>query len=143
MNAVDLWQRVIKADDGCWLWVGALFAGGYGCVFIGGRVRSTHRVAWELVNGPIPAGLMILHRCDVRRCINPAHLFSGTAADNAHDRDAKGRTARGENAGPAKVSDAQANEIRRRYIYGQGGALAREFGISGAAVSQIVLGQTH
>jgi hypothetical protein len=91
------WNKVLKTDD-CWLWTGALNApegtrsGGYGVV---GTTRPktalAHRVAWELVNGPIPAGMVVAHRCDNRRCVNPAHLFIGTQKDNVHDMLAKGR----------------------------------------------------
>ena len=82
--------------ESCWLWVGAKDTGGYGliCDRIGreGNV-STHRLAWELKNGPIPFGLCVLHRCDIRNCVNPAHLFLGTIADNNRDCVAKGRSA--------------------------------------------------
>jgi hypothetical protein len=72
--------------SGCWLWEGYVRSG-YGRL----RGKSVHRLAWEEVNGPIPAGLSICHRCDVRLCCNPEHLFLGTNADNNRDMSAKGR----------------------------------------------------
>jgi hypothetical protein len=57
-------------------------------------------VSWKMANGPIPDGLWVLHRCDNRRCVNPAHLFLGTVYENNLDRDRKGRQARG----PAMVA---------------------------------------
>lgn len=75
----------------CWVWT-ASTAAGYGnfCVRRPLNVGS-HRFSWELSNGPIPEGLWVLHRCDNRRCVNPAHLFLGTAKDNVRDMIAKGR----------------------------------------------------
>lgn len=80
------------ADHGpCWLWTGATCGKGYGACGFGLRHAMTHRLAWELTNGPIPAGLWVLHRCDVLRCGNPDHLFLGTLSDNMRDMVAKGR----------------------------------------------------
>ena len=85
------WSKVEKGD-GCWLWRGAIGSHGrYGQFNVVNRSRPSHRVAWELVNGPIPAGLYVLHRCDVGLCVNPAHLFLGTQKDNMADMMAKGR----------------------------------------------------
>lgn len=76
---------------GCRLWLGATDRCGYGVVAIGPHRHKAHRVAWALENGPIPDGLSVLHRCDVPACVEPGHLFLGTAADNARDMGAKGR----------------------------------------------------
>ena len=85
------WVRVAKGD-GCWEWQGARSASGYGSMFsASGGHHVAHRVIWEDVNGPIPDGLWVLHRCDNPPCCRPDHLFLGTPADNTADMIAKGR----------------------------------------------------
>lgn len=81
-------------DTPCTLWTG-LKRHKYGC-FHAPHMVSAHRYAWELAHGPIPDGLCVLHRCDTPACVNPAHLFLGTHADNVADKVAKGRQARGD-----------------------------------------------
>lgn len=98
----DFWSRVGRGDtDRCWPWSKALFHGGHGAVTFNGKQDRAHRVAWILTHGPIPDGLCVLHRCDNPPCCNPAHLFLGSKRDNNRDRDAKGRTAKGQRSGRA------------------------------------------
>lgn len=79
-------------ESGCWIWTGVLSGStGYGVTSKQYQRLSVHRVSWEMANGPIENGLFVLHRCDVRSCVNPAHLFLGTAKDNFHDAIRKGR----------------------------------------------------
>lgn len=84
------WSKVNKTDT-CWLWTATKTHGGYGLVKANGRQGVVHRMAWELTNGPIPSGLLVCHRCDVRNCVRPDHLFLGTAKENTQDMLAKGR----------------------------------------------------
>jgi hypothetical protein len=149
--AERFWPKVQKTD-GCWLWMGALSSTGYGSIYAGGARVSAHCVAYELVNGPIPTGMFVLHRCDNRRCCNPAHLFLGTAADNAADMVAKGRHShgarhaavipRGTRQHLAKLDEAKVRAIREaRASEGASyAALARRFGVSPTAISRVVQG---
>jgi hypothetical protein len=123
--------------SGCHLWLRTVNNGGYGMTSWQGKQILAHRAAWLSVNGPIPVGMCVLHRCDVRTCVNPEHLFLGTIQDNNKDRDAKGHmlAARGERAGKAKLTNVQVLAIRadtRRQAM-----IAADYGIAACSVSQI------
>lgn len=79
-----LWERVdkVSSEAGCWLWTGALVAGGYGTVSRNMKMLRVHRVTYELLVGPIPAGLQLDHLCRNRACCNPGHLEPVTAKEN-------------------------------------------------------------
>lgn len=90
-----------SSPHGCWLWTGAIDDHGNGRVRMGDRVALVHRVVYEAVRGPIPAGQVLMHSCDVhapgtgyRRCCNPEHLTPGTRGQNNADRSQKGRSHR-------------------------------------------------
>lgn len=164
------WSKVDESGgpDACWLWTRQRTAKGYG-IFSWSRQepRRAHRVAWELVNGPIPDGLNALHRCDNPPCVNPSHLWLGTTADNNADMTAKGRARRNGNTvltaargerhssrthpesvlrGSAhwktKLTEDDVREIRR--VVGAGevrqAELARRYGVTRTAISLIIRG---
>lgn len=127
--------------DGCWPWIGYRQRDGYGRFGVrrDGRksIGYAHRVAWEIAYGQIPDGMCVCHRCDVRFCVNPAHLFIGTDADNAHDRDRKGRSVKltGERHGNARLSADIVRQIRS--ASGLHREIASRYGISRETVTGI------
>jgi len=103
-------------NGGCWLWTGAMTWGnGYGNIGYRGRAHGAHRASYETFVGPIPPGLCVCHRCDVRACVNPAHLFLGDHKANMADMRQKGRHARlaGSRAPGAILHEANITPIRR------------------------------
>lgn len=136
----DLDGLIEKRATGCWLWRGTVNQNGYGQISIERRSVLAHRLMWERIHGAIPVGMQVCHRCDVRNCVNPAHLFLGTAADNQHDKKQKGRAARGErNGGGGKLTAQKVQAIRRRCDEGESkAAVAEAFGVTATMVGHIV-----
>lgn len=92
------WARVDKrGPDECWPWLGgkASTNSAYGRMSISHSVaRPAHQIAWEMANGqPFPSGKVGCHSCDNPNCVNPAHIWPGTQAENIRDCVAKGRHA--------------------------------------------------
>ncbi len=142
------WPKVDKrAPDDCWFWRGGIDAQGYGKFFDPSRKSraKAHRISYEINVGPIPEGMDILHSCDNRACVNPAHLRPGTDRDNVADRVKRNRNGNhaGEANGNVKLSDEQVAEIRARYsgAWGEQSALAREFGVGQPQIWRIVTGR--
>lgn len=136
------WKRIDKTET-CWNWIGQQDGGGYGIVGWKGKHQRTHRVAWLLMRGEIPHGMLVLHHCDNPRCCNPEHLYLGTQADNMRDmveRKRRKGIGCGEKNGRSKLTQEQASEIRLLYASGQISQqkIANQFGVSQFAVSAIV-----
>jgi len=104
-----------------------------------GRNDVVSRIVWRAIHGPIPAGMCVLHRCDVRCCINPAHLFLGTNHDNVKDKVAKGRHHRGEQAMRSVLTEQQVLEARALNAQGLGyRKLARRFGVHRTTIKALI-----
>lgn len=135
---------------GCWLWSGRINEHGYGVLCLHKQFWLAHRFAYTHHRGNIPDGLCVLHHCDVRNCVNPAHLFLGTQADNVADMDAKGRRVvpqvpGGENHPLSKLTAAAVAEIRERYVPRSVtlAQLGREFGVSETTVFHVIKGRKY
>lgn len=137
------WEKVERrGPQDCWPWKASTFRTGYGKFTVRGKAEGAHRVAYHLRKGMIAVGLQVCHRCDNRLCVNPAHLFLGTAADNMADRDRKGRNARGAHHPSAKLREHVSGVLE---LAAQGvsyRAIARQFGVSHSAIGQVVRRET-
>lgn len=127
-----------EPNSGCWLWMGQINRGGYGTFYLN-RNTKAHRVSWILFRGRIPVGASVLHKCDVRSCVNPDHLFVGTHADNMADCALKGRirVRRGADHRNAKLTDENVDKIRRMIGSAPQKIIAEKFGVSQTTVSYI------
>lgn len=140
-----------EPNTGCWLWLGYVHKG-YGRTHSCCGERAAHRASFRLFVGPIPDGVLVLHRCDTPPCINPTHLFLGTTADNVADKIAKGRARYTGNIAPqrgsmnanAKLTPSQVAEIRRTYTgkYGEQSEMARRYGVGATSIIRVVRGET-
>lgn len=131
----------VATEAGCLEWRGSTSPLGYGQIFVGNGVRrliGAHRAAWELKNGPIPHGLVVLHKCDNPRCVNVDHLRIGTKADNSADMVAKARQRRGEDLPQAKLTWDDVQTIRQSSE--KQSALAARFGVTQATISMAKTG---
>lgn len=115
-------------ERGCVEWQAGRDRDGYGRTRYEKRRMGAHQVAWVLAFGPIPQGLWVLHDCDNPPCCNPSHLHLGTHAENIAEKVARGRQARGERAGPAKLNIDAVVEIRSTTTDSR--ILAARFGVS-------------
>jgi len=133
------WSKVkIGETNQCWEWMTYIWPDGYARFAVGHRMQLAHRVSYTINVGAIPDGLCILHRCDNRSCVNPAHLFLGTQQDNIKDCANKGRFARGERIGASKLTNYQVVEIKRSLARGLAiRAIARQFDVMPYTIRQI------
>lgn len=130
----------IKSDNSCWLWTKGGTKAGYGQIRFNYRIRYTHVISYKLFVKDFEEDLCVLHKCDVRACCNPQHLFLGTKAMNTEDMIAKGRMIIGENCTNAKLSNNDAIQIINKFKTGQYTqlALAQEFKVNQSQISRLV-----
>ena len=138
------WEKVdVRGPDECWKWTGSK-ARGYGQISVGGKLVLASHVCWEVHNNsPIPEGQCVLHTCDNRACVNPRHLFLGTKADNNQDMKRKGRQARGEANGRAKLTEQDVCEIQ--VMLGKKipqWVIAKKYGVDQTTISCINTGKS-
>lgn len=134
------WSKVDKSGD-CWEWAAGRGSFGYGRFRALGKTDYAHRVSYGLEYGEIPDGMCVLHKCDNPPCVNPAHIFLGTKADNMADRDAKGRNVKGGNHGQSKLTEEDIPRIRDMLRMGCTQAdIAGWFGVHQVTISKINTG---
>lgn len=125
-------------DNGCWVWNWSVSEKGYAAVQLSGRAHRAHRVAYELVNGPIPDGLMIRHLCGNPSCVNAEHLIPGTQTQNSIDMVDAG------NQVTQKLRRTDADKIRQ--IFAAGGIsrseIARQYGVTPGTIRLIIANKT-
>lgn len=137
----------VEKTPTCWIWKGARNGSGYGTIRDGGgrpRNVSAHRLSYRLFSGLIPDNMCVCHRCDIPLCVNPAHLFLGTNADNMRDRDAKGRCRSrglpGEGSGMARLKNESVIKIlsdKRTHA-----AIATDYGVARSTITHVKLRRT-
>jgi hypothetical protein len=137
----------VDPETGCWNWNGTRCSSGYGRMKVPGRSHvpfKAHRVAYEVFVAPITdEALVCCHTCDNRRCVNPEHLWLGTANDNWRDAIVKGRWNINNNR-QNRTTDDDVREIRRRVAAGESrNAVAASMGLSMRCVSEIVSGRSR
>lgn len=132
------WKRVDKkSDDECWEWKGYLMPNGYGQLKVKQKNVYAHRYSYELHYGRIPDNLLVCHKCDNRKCVNPRHLFLGTQKDNVHDMDRKGR--RVVKPGTQKITRKDAENIRLLHREGvHVDILAEKYGLKPCTIRNII-----
>ena len=145
---VRFWRNVQKSPDpeGCWIWKGTVNNKGYGRIGDPSSKNGgvyVHRLSYSLHYGDIDHDLGVLHRCDTPTCVNPAHLFTGTQADNMRDCANKKRNQFGEAHARARLTDADVITIRRRYAAGgiTHQSLADEYRVARQHMSGIISGR--
>jgi len=139
-----------SSEQGCWLWKACTHkTKGYGHFRFRGKPRSAHKLSYEVHKGRVPRGLLVCHECDVRACVNPAHLWLGTNEDNVEDMVRKGRAAdgsqvpNGERCYNAKITEEKVLEMRERYSKGDISqkSLGLIYGIQQMQVCRILRGE--
>lgn len=143
MNTLKIFSDKVLITSDCWKWNGSFFSNGYGQFgpefkeASGNYTRRAHRVSYEIFNGPIPDGMLVLHKCDNRWCVNPAHLFIGTSLDNNKDMFRKNRAnkPKGSQHGFAKLTEDVVEKIRKDFRLHR--EIAEDYGVSRPTITQI------
>ena len=131
------WEKVRKTG-GCWEWTSATQGSGYGVFWLGGgKSENAHRFAWSVVNGPVPAGMVVMHLCNNKGCVNPSHLQVGTPKENALMAAKDGLVYVGErNGGGGKLTEQAVREVLADKSIGCWRA-AKKYGVSKTTILAI------
>jgi hypothetical protein len=142
-------RYLVNAATGCWEWQRSFVRGGYGSFFYKGRIGRAHRVSYILHYGEIDPDILVCHKCDNPKCVNPEHLFLGTYQDNNHDMHRKHRAPTSNNKIQgslnihAKITEADVINIRALSASGISKAeIGRQYNIRDSNVCKIVSRQS-
>ncbi len=134
----------VTKTDGCWLWTGSADDDGYGDFRIGRKElrEKAHRWSYRFYKGTIPEGQMVLHTCDNPPCVNPDHLYSGNALNNATDCIQRNRKPRGAFWKRSNLTDEAVVQLRDMYRDGiEIREIAKVFSVSHGLISSIAVGK--
>ncbi len=131
------WMNVKKNKNGCWIWKKSLTHSGYGRFQYQGKTLRTHRVSYELEYGSIPNEYFVCHKCDNTSCVNPQHLFLGTAKENTYDMISKGRLVRDRGKDKGVSCRKETGKWRARYMHNYKNILVGEFDTKEEAVEAL------
>lgn len=143
-------KHMPEPNSGCWLWTGNMFLNGYGAIRNNEqKYIYAHRASFEIHKGSVPIGAFVCHKCDVRLCVNPDHLYAGTPADNVRDMHERGRYVRAFAKTPytpkrragSRFSDDEVRAIRGD-VRGQS-AIARAYSVDQSTISCIRSGRHY
>ena len=132
-------ERFVKVD-GCWNWTGTIDGYGYGVIDHCKHRYRAHVLALQYDGIEIPDGHLVRHKCDNPRCVNPAHLETGTPKDNAQDAVSRGRNSKGEGHGFSKLTDSAVRQIRS--ATGSHTEIGKAFNVSRTTIARIKRGIT-
>lgn len=138
-------EQVTSYTSPCWLYQGRINRTGYGQFAYQNKELTVSRMAYHVWVGPVPDDSFVLHRCDVRHCINPQHLFLGTHKENMKDMADKDRAPkmRGELNGWHKLTNEDVIAIRKRRKAGEIlRTMAEQFGVSESCISSVCTGKS-
>ena len=140
-----LLEKTVKTSS-CCLFNGASLRSGYGCISIDDKTYTTHRVSWNIFNGEIPLGFEVCHKCNIKKCINPSHLYLASRRKNSLDAVRDGLIKVGEEHGSSKLTYKDVLYIRSNYkkgIKGNGSyLLAKKFYVHPTTIHRIATGKT-
>ena len=143
MTTIERFWKKTKTDGHCLIWGGYVHKNGYGIVNWKGKTARAHRVSWEISFGEIPPTMFVCHKCDNPPCVNPQHLFLGTARDNTSDMILKGRARwTGPKRPHTKLTNADVAVIMSEYSKKKRNSrvLAERFGVHPGHICNILKG---
>lgn len=145
-DLVERFKSKYEVDEntGCWVWTASTSGKGYGQIKVPGTRRNirAHRLSYELYKGRLPDGMLVCHKCDNMRCVNPEHLFLGTHGDNLQDMADKGRHIYGELNSQHKLTESQVIEIHNMAATGVSQhKIAAAYGVGQMTICRILRGE--